>query len=265
RVLPSLTNSPFQSSKRAALAVGVEYSCGEILLFTDIDCAPPPAWAQTMVSFFEEETLLTAGFSPQTAASPLWNQLLLLDAAAAAFAAGGGIKRGRGVTCTGRNLAYRRSAYTAVGGFAGLPNTLSGDDDFILQRISGLPYGKVRYAFCRQAVVPAVGPPNLRAFFHQKTRHLSAGTAFPLCAKLVYAAFHAANLIIWISALFVFISPLYALPLVIKLVLDRRALQKFLDPFCLRAGLPAFFLWEILFVVYHLYCGILARSRKLRW
>ncbi len=264
-VLRLLTNDIFASSKKAALRKGVEAAVGEVLLFTDADCTPPPRWVEAMVSYFTEEVGLTAGFSPQRSASVFWSNVLLIDAAAAAFAAAGGIGHGKGFTCTGRNLAVSRAAYEAVGGYEALPDTLSGDDDFMLQKISDHPLLQVRYAFDPNSVVAAEGPANVRMLLRQKQRHISAGRYYQR-AKSGYALFQAANAVLWSAAAYgIFANPALLLPFALKLLIDGIALQAFLRPFHLRLPLKALLCWEPLFLFYHAVAGFRAWTGKTKW
>lgn len=265
-LLRNLTENLYSSSKKAALQTAIAEARGELLFFTDADCTPPPNWVRNMSALFTENIGLVAGFSPQVSDKGLWNGLLLCDSAAAAVAAAGTIGWGRGVTCAGRNLAYRKQAYHDVGGFAVLPNSLSGDDDFMLQRIADHPRWGVRYALDPQTVVPARGPQNLRLFLRQKHRHLSAGRHYSTRRQWGYGLFHAANFALWLCAGGgAILDPLYLLPLALKVMIDVALIRRFLRRFYLAVAWHHFLLWEPLYLFYHVYAGVAALLKKPRW
>jgi cellulose synthase/poly-beta-1,6-N-acetylglucosamine synthase-like glycosyltransferase len=266
RILRKDGGSKYKSSKKHALEIAVSEAKGDILLFTDADCHPGPLWAMTMHSFFEESTGMVAGFSPQKAKAKFWSEVMKIDAAAAAFVAAGTIAFGRGVTCTGRNLAIRKQALLDVGGYKALPDSLSGDDDFMLQKISSHLKWQVKYAYDSQAVVPAAGPKNVRCFLDQKRRHISAGKHFQIFSQLIFALYHLANLGIWVC---LFIAPfagvIYIVPFILKLVFDLIAIFWFLRLFKIRVRIASFILWQPLFLFYNIFIGPLSFVQKLKW
>ncbi|HOT96051.1 MAG TPA: glycosyltransferase [bacterium] len=246
----------WRSRKKGALESALRRARGEYLLFTDADCTPPPAWVAQMAAVLASGAAVCVGFSPLTAsgAPPLWRAFLHTDALAAALVAAGGIGHGRGITCTGRNLACRREALSRIGGYAALPDTLSGDDDFLLQKIAQLPGETLTYLLTPQGAVPARGPAGWRALLGQKRRHLSAGSRYTRPVQLGYFIFHSANALLW-SLLF--LAPLFR-PwllgfLAAKILLDGLALLvwsiRLQQPF--HPG--GFLLWEGLFPLYHLF------------
>jgi poly-beta-1,6-N-acetyl-D-glucosamine synthase len=245
----------WHSSKKGALETAIRRARGELLLLTDADCTPPALWISGMVAALSPQIGFSAGFAPLRApAAPVWwQEFLRVDALAAAMVAAGGIGHGCGITCAGRSLACRRSALEEIGGYAGLPDTFSGDDDFLLQAIARCKKWRMAYALEPQIAVPSLGPPDWRAFLLQKKRHLSAGTSYNRPAQAGYLIFHAANGLLWLAALFSpLFNPAWALLLLLKVVLDGITLifwsNKLRQPF----PLAGFFAWEFLFPLYHL-------------
>ena len=245
----------WKSRKKGALESAFRCAHSEILLFTDADCTPPPQWLAEMSAFLASGAALCAGFSPQQApaAPPLWRAFLHTDSLAAALVAAGGIGHGCAITCTGRSLACRRDALTAIGGYAALPDTLSGDDDFLIQTIARSRVNSLAYLFTPQGAVPALGPAGWRAFLHQKRRHLSAGTRYTPLVRFGYLAFHSANLLLWSLLLLApLVQPLLLLFLAGKILLDGVALHLWSTRLQQPLTPGGFFLWEVLFPLYHL-------------
>ena len=108
------------TGKQNPLARGVRSSSGEVILHTDADCTVPLTWIEEVVTHFGEDVGLVTGFAlPPHSRQGLGifdairsADLLLLETVAAGF-----IGLGRPLSCFAKNIAYRRSAYEAIGGF----------------------------------------------------------------------------------------------------------------------------------------------------
>ncbi len=254
RIIHAESSSACASSKRAALHQAILQAEGEWLVFTDADCIPPVTWLSGLSGYFSAETVLVAGFSPQVSAGKSgWSNVLLIDSLSAALVSAATIGRQYGVTGVGRNLAYRRSAWNKISGFDALPDTLSGDDDFIIQELSR--HGRVQYCLSPEAVVPAQGPSDLREFLWQKQRHLSSGQFYPLPAKIAYSAYHSTNLLLWPLFFFGLWNHWLFYPLLCKWVLDFYVLQDLAKRLQQKIRCLPFLIWQGIFVFYNIRAG----------
>lgn len=164
--------------KKYALSRGIAASQGELIFTTDADCQPVPTWVETLVRSFSPETGLVAGYSPLEIPgthSRRMHRMFALESLSLACVAAGGIGLGQPLTCSGRNLAYRRQVFDAVGGFSKIAQYISGDDDLFLQQVSRETHWKIGYALDARALVYSAPPKNFKAFFQQRTRHASKG------------------------------------------------------------------------------------------
>ena len=160
--------------KKNALALGISRSRGEILLTTDSDCRPGPGWLAGMVRHFNPDVGMVAGHSPPESQRGLTYGVLALEALAKAGLAAGSIGVGVPLSCTGRNLAYRRSAFEAVGGFDRVGHIIGGDDVLLMRMIATDTPWKICYATESETIVPtAPGSISPTDLYHQKARHAS--------------------------------------------------------------------------------------------
>ncbi len=266
KLIHSFKDKEFQSSKKSALAAGLRRASGEFIFFTDADCQPPTDWLQNMLTHFKDRTGLVAGFSPQKSNSLLWSNVLIADSLAAACVAAGSIGWQRGVTCTGRNLAVRRAALQDIGYYNNFPDSLSGDDDFLLQLVARHPDWRVAYSTSPESVVPASGSSSFRSFMRQKQRHLSAGHYFPSKIKFAYGLFHTVNFLIWLCALAgVFFSWIFILPLLIKLLFDFSLLKYWSGLLNIKVKIMPFLLWDGLFLIVHLCAAPVSFWGTVKW
>ena len=186
------------SPKKNALANGIAQARGEIILTTDADCAPVPTWIETMVSYFDSDVGLVAGFSPleKTDRETLFSKMMTLDSLSLAAIAAGSFGIAKPLTCNGRNLAYRKKAYDEVGGFDKIKHFVSGDDDLFLHLITGHTSWKTKYAFDKNALVKSTVPENAGHFASQRTRHASKGFFYSTWLTLSLAAVYLFNLLL---------------------------------------------------------------------
>ena len=167
------------SPKKWALTTAIKAARGEIIVATDADCLPGSRWVETMAGCFDDATVgLVMGPAPVMASwLGRWYEALFLDSISLDALAAGGASNGLSLTCTGRNLAYRKQAFEDVGGFSGVEHLVSGDDDLLLHKIAGAGWG-IRFALALSATVPSPPPVGWRAFLHQRLRHASKGRTY---------------------------------------------------------------------------------------
>lgn len=263
-------NEQENAGKKAALDLGIQNSQGEILMFTDADCVPQPNWVSAMTRNFDAETGIVVGFSPVIDPSnSLPGKVLQVDSLASGIVAAGAIGNSSAITCTGRNLAYRRAVYDQVSGFQKINQSVSGDDDLFLQLVHKETDWKIQSATESESIVPSYQSKSIIGLFRQKRRHLSAGKFYHFNVQVSYFLFHAANLFLFVyflMALFLKTSDL--LPLLMfsaKLIGDFLLLSKGVKVFHQPGIQNHFLIWEIFFLFSNVLIGPASWSGKIRW
>lgn len=270
KIIRNESTPPGVSSKKYALSKAIAQSKGEILLLTDADCKPQSGWIRAMVSCFDSEVGFVAGFSPLIdSTNSILGNLLLLDSIANGIVAAGSIGFEKAITCTGRNIAYRREVYNEVNGFNKIMRSISGDDDLFLQLVKRETKWKIRFAKSQESIVPSVQTKNLKQFLAQKRRHLSAGKYYDFKLQIAYVLFHSANLFItifFIISIFTGQNIILAIFLLTsKLLIDWRLMRKGSRAFFKLDMIKYLPLWELFFLGYHLIIGPASWSGKIKW
>ena len=258
-----------QGNKKAALRKAIAESNGEILLFTDADCRPSEEWVRAIMRFFDSKTGMVIGFSPWVGKNSLLHKIIHIDSLAAGFVAAGTAGLNAPVTCTGRNIGYRRVVFDEVNGFAPIEKSVSGDDDLFLQLVRKKTNWKIRYANVPESVVPSRHNFKWRNFLKQKRRHLSAGKFYRPSSQLGYGLFHISNLFLWTAPLIaLFGKENIFLPLILltaKILLDRLAMARMGRLFNQNISDIGFLGWDLIFLFYNTFLAPLSWVGKIKW
>ncbi len=165
-----------KSPKKNALTQAIAASEGEIVLTTDADCVAGRFWIESMVACFEDGIDMVAGYSRPKIMN--WKETTFIqryeyfDVLVLFSAAAGSVGSGKAFSCSGQNLAYRRKAFDAVGGFSSIAHLVSGDDVNLMQlmRIAGK---KIGYAVNAHTFVYTRPIESVEKFFNQRARWAS--------------------------------------------------------------------------------------------
>ncbi|MBL7093923.1 glycosyltransferase [candidate division KSB1 bacterium] len=269
-VLKIDSSEPIHRGKKNALTRTIKKSNGKILLFTDADCVPQKNWVRSMTSCFDSKVGLVVGFSPLIDPSnSLFGNILKIDSLAAGIVAAGSIGLNKAVTCTGRNLAYRREVFDQINGFEKIMNSISGDDDLFLQLVKKKTNWETRYATQIESIVPSFQTKSFTGFFRQKRRHLSAGKYYNFKVQIGYFLFHLANLCFFLFLLFSVFSGKFLLIsfslFLSKLIVDWILLKAGCLIFSMVFTFSTFLFWEVFFLFYHLVIGPVSWIGKIKW
>ena len=169
------------------------------------------------------------------------------------------------LTCTGRNLAYRKSVYDEIGGMTSVGRFVSGDDDLFLHHLRRSAACGMRYAVDPASIVPSIPPRTFKAFFHQRTRHASKGSRYDFPLKTGLIAVYLLNLFL-IVLLF---SPKFLLLFLvlysIKTLCESILILKVARRFGQQRRMRVFPLAAILHIPYVLIFGLWGQIGKFQW
>lgn len=185
RVVRAPANPTYRCPKKSALAAGIAQTQADLLLFTDADCQPPPDWVRRTAGRFAPEVGMVIGHAFPPRPATLLQHLLALDNLAVGVLGAGSTGMGRPLSCTGRNLAYRRRVYDEVGGFAAIGHWVGGDDVFFMRLVSRT---KWRCVASPAWVACDPGPDSWRGALQQKLRHAAKAGRYRGPALLLGAA-----------------------------------------------------------------------------
>lgn len=182
-----------------ALVRGIEETRSDIIMMTDADCTVGPEWVRRTIRYFSEpEVDLVAGFI-RVDRRTWFESIQALDWFFLLSAASAGARLGFPVTAVGNNLAIRRSAYNAVGGYRGLPFNVT-EDLALFQAVTGQPGRKAVIPLEIGTSVTTTPCATWSSLFHQRKRWFVGGKRMALSRTLaltIVGLFHCLILSGW--------------------------------------------------------------------
>ena len=181
--------------KPGALHFGIEHAQHEIIMMTDADCTFPHTWVSSIARRFTNPNIgLVASFTvinTSTMFHHLQNMEWLMNHTLAA--AGMAIRQPLG--CFGNNLSIRKSVYDAIGGYAGIPFSVT-EDLTLLQTVYAKGW-EIEYPCSSASVVTTEPCLTWKSFLDQQHRWVkgSEGLGMRKYAFVILAA------MFWISLL----------------------------------------------------------------
>ena len=243
------------SGKASALCQGMAQARGEIMLMTDADCQPPPAWISQMVSYFAPEVGLVGGFTllaPREQNNSLFAKIQTLDWIYLLTVGAGAAGLGKPLSIIGNNFAFRRAAYDAVGGYEKIGFSII-EDFALLRAINERTNWRIIFPVDARTTIISEPARNWREFYEQRQRWAAGGKGAGVLAGIfMLIAFlgHLACFVAWFISL-----PLALICLLALLSSDFLLLWKTTSRLERKDLLKVFPLFEM---YYFFYCFIFA-------
>lgn len=259
------------SYKKKAIQTAIDEAKGNLILTTDADCRMGSQWLPTIVNCYETEgykmiSSPVAYFEEKT----IFEDLQSLEFSYLIGLGASTIGNKNPSTCNGANLAYEKKAFIEVGGFKGIDDLASGDDELLLHKIAAIYGDKIGFLKNSDAVVYTHAKPTLAEFIQQRRRWASKSTRYKDKSVIILGvSIWLFNVSIVLNALlgifFAASLPFLVFQLAAKMLIELIFLVQMTNFFKRRAllwWLPAL---NILHVIYFIYIGIAGNSGKYNW
>ena len=260
------------SYKKLAITKAIDMASGEIIVTTDADCRMGKQWLKTVVQYFEQhDSYLVSSPVVYSEEKSKFEELQTLEFLYLIGLGAAGIGNQSPTTCNGANLAYRREIFYEMGGFKGIDNVASGDDELFLHKVAEKYAHKIGFCKSREAVVYTDAKPTLKSFISQRKRWASKSTKYK--DKRVVAL----GVSIWLFNLALIISLItfiYMLPEMNWILLTAFALKIIVEfifmipitKFAERVGLLQYLpVLSVLHSFYIVYIGLAGNIGKYDW
>ena len=248
--------------KTNALANAIKIAQGEIILTTDADCSVPKKWAKTTASYFTKDVGMVCGFTIQQGKSP-FDEMQGIDFMFLLGLAAGAMNYGKPMNCIGNNMAYRKTAYEATGGYENIPFSIT-EDSKLLTCIHNLKKYKIVFPMDPEMLVHSKPLQTMKEIFWQKKRWGVGGMDSEIYGFATLASGYVAKICMLLTPFF-FAPPTFYLSL-FKVCVDYFYVKEIYKKFNLELRFRNFAAFEIYFIIYVLLLPfVVLPNRKVVW
>src|SRR5690606_9349990 len=174
RLLQLNEGDKLNSYKKLAIKRAIDMANGEIIVTTDADCRMGTKWLSTVVGYFQKtEAYLVSSPVVYSEEKSYFERLQTLEFLYLIGLGAAGIGNGNPTTCNGANLAYRKDVFYEMGGFRGIDNVASGDDELFLHKVAERYADRIKFCKSIAAAVFTDAKPTVSAFISQRKRWAS--------------------------------------------------------------------------------------------
>jgi cellulose synthase/poly-beta-1,6-N-acetylglucosamine synthase-like glycosyltransferase len=264
-------DQPLNSYKKKAITEAVKISKGELIITTDADCRMSPDWLNTIVSYYEHHNFkLISSPVVYFEERNFFEEMQTLEFLFLIGLGASTIGNRMPATCNGANLAYRKDVFLELGGFRGIDDLASGDDELFLHKVASRYPDGIGFCKSRDALVYTHAKPTISEFIEQRKRWASKSTRYKNKSVVVLGiSIWLFNLVILVNAVLGFFDPAYWIlsgaSLLCKFIVE----LIFLIPMCNFARRPNLLWYQpavtIIHIIYFVYIGVMGNSGKYNW
>ena len=264
---PTILNS----YKKKAISEAIAISTGELMVATDADCQMGPRWLSTIVAYYESHDVVMIS-APVTYFKELsfFERLQTLEFSFLIGIGASFIGNGKASTCNGANFAYRKEVFNEVGGFKGIDDLASGDDELLLQKVATIYPDRIAFLKDRNAIVYTYAKPNLKSFVQQRRRWASKSTSYKDKKVVILAVgiwlFNITLLLNFIAGFFnVYFWQLLSVEIFCKILFEAAFLSMVLAFLKRLKLLPMLLILSPVHMFYFIFVGLIGNTSKYAW
>ncbi|WP_159022616.1 glycosyltransferase [Formosa sp. L2A11] len=263
-----VSNSP----KKDAIGLAISKSKFNWILTTDADCVLPKTWLATFNSFIDKYKTCQFIVAPITyfTTTKFLNIFQWFDVMSLQGATLGGFGIKKPFLCNGANLGYTKEAFYNVNGFAENDTIASGDDIFLLEKISTKYPESIRYLKSTEAVIYTHAQPTLPDLISQRIRWASKTKAyknnFSKITGLLVLSMNALLICVFIFMCFSDFPLHYFVNIcAIKIIIDYLLIYKSASFFNQKSGLKWYGIVAVLYPVFCTYVAVASLFSSYTW
>ena len=271
KLLQLSEDKPLNSYKKKAIAQAISLSGGDLMVATDADCRMGSTWLSSIVNYFETSgSVMISSPVAYFEERSLFEYMQTLEFGYLIGIGAAFIGNGRASTCNGANLAYRKDVFYEVGGFTGIDDLASGDDELLLQKVAERYPNRIGFLKRREAIVYTHAKHTLSEFLQQRRRWASKSTKYKDKKVVAFAvSIWLFNLSMLINAALgfynIYFFKLFALQFLLKYLIEAVFLLP-ITTFLKRNGLVALLIFLIpVHIIYFVYVGLMGNTKKYVW
>ncbi|TKC12191.1 glycosyltransferase [Pedobacter polaris] len=261
------------SYKKKAIQTAIGQSTGKLIITTDADCRMGENWLKTIVNCYEINAYKmisspVAYFEEKS----FFERLQTLEFSYLIGLGASTIGNKNPSTCNGANLAYEREAFFEVGGFKGIDDLASGDDELLLHKMAAIYEGKIGFLKNTDAIVYTHAKPTLVELIQQRKRWASKSTRYKEKSVIILGiSIWLFNLSIILNAILAIVFPngdsirFLVFQLIFKMGMESAFLSSITSFFKRKQLLVLLPILSLLHILYIVYIGIAGNSGRYSW
>ncbi|MAV65201.1 MAG: hypothetical protein CBD97_03800 [Pelagibacteraceae bacterium TMED237] len=261
------------SSKKWALTKAIEASSSDIILQTDADCIPRNKWIESIVTCFDDANVnFVCGPSYLSHKESFLDKIFRMESLVQEAMNAGSLENNLVLSCTGRNIAFRKEHFNSINGYVGSEHIQSGDDDLLLQKFALKTNGRIQYSINPESLIESKAPINFSSFLKQRLRYASKGLYYftiktTLEFKTIIIFLYMINtlFLVLLFSFFHYGNFLYTLPIFFKIAADFLISFIFISKLNQYWSIRAFAVLSFLFPFYVTIIGLLGPLIKIGW
>lgn len=169
-----LENNAVSSPKKRAIQAAIKVAKGQLVVTTDGDCRVGENWLVEIVTFYQKTgARCISGPVTFTEEDNLTDYLQTVEFASLIGSGACAMDIGQPNMCNGANFAYEKKVFEEVGGFEGVDQIASGDDELLMHKIHAAYPGTVKFLKAQGAVVQTLPHKKWEEFRNQRQRWAS--------------------------------------------------------------------------------------------
>lgn len=253
------------SPKKRAITHCIKIAKGSVIVCTDGDCTVSAKWLSTIKAYFEERDVVFLSapvfFLDSTSSGffqKVWTKVQQIEFTSLIVSGAVSIKANFPNMCSGANIAYIKEAFLKVNGFDGNEDLASGDDEFLMHKMTKTFPKKVHYLKSNDATVKTEALHNLQSFYNQRKRWAGKWSKYTLLNPKIIAMFIFSANAAFVYALFSFDYQSIAIKMAFEFLFLGGALLFFRKP-SLIFWIP---LVQIIYPFYVILFGLVSLKKK---
>ncbi|HEX6226129.1 MAG TPA: glycosyltransferase [Chryseolinea sp.] len=255
--------------KKKALTTGINASRGEIIVTTDGDCRVGQHWLRSIAKYFKnDQTQMVFGAVKLEGAS-FFSALQAHEFLSLVGTAAATLWFKAPSMCNGANLAFRKTTFFEVGGYANNINIPSGDDEFLMRKIFESHPDGIHFVNDNSSVVATNAMRSLKEFTHQRVRWAGKWRHAPFSWNAVLAififCFQLSVLSMPVALVSSVIDPGVTILFLFKFIIEWIFLKKVADFVKVKWNWSAFVFLQIFYPVYAIWIGVISSFTSFEW
>ncbi len=259
------------SYKKKAITEAINVATGELIVATDADCRMGKNWLINIVGLYQEKNYnLISSPVVYFEEKSLFERLQTLEFLYLIGLGAAGIGNKMPSTCNGANLAYKREVFFELGGFKGIDDLASGDDELFLHKVAKAYPGTIGFCKSQEACVYTHAKSSIKEFVQQRRRWASKSVKYKDKKIIVLAVcMWIFNISLALNFVLAFFYPDFLKLVTIQFLIKFCAELFFVESLASFAKRKELLInltfLTFLHVVYLIYIGVMGNAGKYNW